>query len=153
MIHSPDESTNPNAVVVRTTIAALSALDVEGVMACVHDDGIVVLPYESAVPDLDKSGLASFLEMLFDLYRQFTIELTHIYDLKDPDILIARYEGDCIGRADEVRYSNNYIAVFEFTDGLISSWREYDNPMISAASQRAHAAAASARDEGDLKRS
>jgi ketosteroid isomerase-like protein len=86
--------------------------------------------------------------MLFTTYRQFEITLTHIYELKDPDTLIARYVGDCVGRDEEVRYANDYISIFEFTDGLISSWREYDNPMISAASQKAHAAArAAARDE------
>jgi ketosteroid isomerase-like protein len=144
MPHDPAQSTNPNSAVVRKVVAALTALDAGGVLACFHDDGILVLPYESTIPALDKSGLGSLLQRLFRLYRQFTIELTHIYDLKHPDTLIARYEGDCIGRVDDVRYANDYLAIFEFTDGLISNWREYDNPMITAASQKAHAAAAAA---------
>jgi ketosteroid isomerase-like protein len=100
------------------------------------------LPYEKAVPDLDKAGFGDLLELMFQAYRQFTITVTHVYDLRDENALIARYEGDCVGRADDVRYANTYLGIFEFTDGLISLWREYDNPIISAAAQAAHAAAA-----------
>ena len=145
MNHEPDVSTSPHAPVVRALLAALTAHDLRAVLACIHDDGVVELPYERTVPTLSKTSLATLLVSLFELYRQFDIRLTHIYDLRDPDTLIARYEGDCIGRLDDIPYANNYIAVFTFSDGLISSWREYDNPMISLASQRAHAAAANKR--------
>ncbi len=141
MTHEPEESTNPNAVVLRNAIAGLTARDEDLVSACFHDDGVLVLPYEKAVAELDKAGMRSLLQMLFRLYRQFAIELTHIYDLTDPGTLVARYEGDCISQVGDVRYINEYIAVFEFTDGLISNWREYDNPMISAAALEAIAAA------------
>ena len=144
MNHNPDESTNPNAAVLRSAIAGLTARDRAAVLACFHNEGILELPYERSLPRLDKAGLGSLLEMLFDLYGKFSITLTHIYDLVDADTLIARYEGDCVGRGDNVPYANNYIAVFEFTDGLISYWREYDNPMITDSAQRAHAAAAAA---------
>jgi hypothetical protein len=63
-----------------------------------------------------------FLEMMFTQFRQFTIALT------------ARYRGDCHGRnKEEVRYANEYLGLFQFRDGLITSWREYDNPLVSSA--------------------
>ena len=148
MTSHPEASRNPNAEVVRRAIAGLTAMDLTAVLACLADEAIVELPFERDVPPLDKSGMATFLGWLFGLYRQFDIELTHLYDLIDPDVVIARYVGDCIGREDDVGYANEYIAVFEFEGGLISSWREYDNPMVSRASQRAHAAAAAERAAG-----
>jgi ketosteroid isomerase-like protein len=137
MAHEPDTSTNPNSDVLRRAMAGISALDGQAVLACLHEDAVFELPYEDGVPDLDKAGFGALLKMMFEQYRQFTITLTHIYDLTAPDALVARYEGDCIGRGNEVSYANNYVGFFAFTDGLISSWREYDNPNISAAASQA----------------
>jgi ketosteroid isomerase-like protein len=121
---------------------ALTALDVDAVAVCLHDDMVFELPYERSIPPLDKE---QFLELLrttsFTIYRQFTITLSHVYDLRDDDALVARYVGDCIGRDDGVRYANNYVGIFEFKDGLIWSWLEYDDPTIVADAQREHRAA------------
>lgn len=139
--HHPDLSRHRHVEVVRRAMGALTALDVDGVARCVHEDLRFQLPYERSVPDLDKAG---FLELLrttsFTLYRQFTITLTHVYDLTDDDTLVARYAGDCIGH-DGVRYANDYVGIFTFRDGLIADWREYDNPMIVATAQAEHAEA------------
>jgi hypothetical protein len=118
---------------------ALTALDVDAVAACLHDDLVFQLPYERSVPPLDKE---QFLELLrttsFAIYRQFAITLSHVYDVRDDDALVARYVGDCIGRLDDVRYANNYVGIFEFEDALIRSWLEYDDPTIVADAQREH---------------
>ncbi|WAJ45037.1 hypothetical protein OK015_00400 [Mycobacterium sp. Aquia_216] len=34
---------------------------------------------------------------------------------------------------DDVRFEFHYIGVFEFRDGKITLWREFDDPMVSAA--------------------
>jgi hypothetical protein len=36
---------------------------------------------------------------------------------------------------------DNDVGIFEFRDGLLSLWREYDDPMIVVAAQAEHAAA------------
>ena len=137
--HLPDDSRHPRADLVRRAIGAVTAMDADTLSTLLHDDLEFQLPYERRVPDLDKDG---FLELLrtssFTLYRQFTIVLTHIYDTVDNDTLIARYEGDCIGH-DGVEYRNNYVGIFGFRDGLISSWREYDDPQIVIDAQERHA--------------
>ena len=137
-MHEPAACQNPNAACLIAAIDGLSAKDPDAVVSCLSEDGLVELPFERHVPTMDRRSLRSFLEMLFSTYRRFNLELTHIYELKDPSTLIARYEGDCVGY-DEVPYQNSYISIFEFDGGRISSWREYDNPTVSAASQRARA--------------
>jgi len=138
MSHHPADSKNPQSHLVRNVIAGLSRRDVAAVTLCLHEEVVVELPFERDVPTLNKTTLAEFAAMLFSTYEKFDLTLTHLYDLVDEDTLIARYEGDCVG-FDGVEYKNNYIAVFEFRDGLISNWREYDNPMISHAAQKVHA--------------
>jgi ketosteroid isomerase-like protein len=139
-MHEPAACQNPNAACLAAAIDGLSSRDPDAVVACLSEDGFVELPFERRVPTMDRRSLHSFLEMLFSTYRRFSLELTHVYELTDPNTLIARYEGDCIG-FDDVPYKNSYISIFGFEDGRISSWREYDNPMVSSASQRAHAEA------------
>jgi ketosteroid isomerase-like protein len=137
--HHPDDSTHPRVDVLRRAVAAISALDADTLATLLHEDLLFQLPYETRVADLDKAG---FLELLrtssFTLYQQFTISLTHIFDLVDESTLIARYEGDCIGH-DGVEYRNNYVGIFAFRDELISSWREYDDPQIVIDAQERHA--------------
>ena len=116
-------------------MAGISSLDVEAVRAELHDDVVMQLPYEDAVPDLDKSGICELLTgVLFTMYKQCDITFTDLYELVDPDQLIARYIGDFRGRDKDVRYANRYIAVFAFCDGKITLWCEYDNPLIVQAS-------------------
>ena len=52
----------------------------------------------------------------------------------DPDGLVARYDGDCVGRDKDVRYANRYIGVFAFRNGKMTLWCEYDNPLLTQAS-------------------
>jgi ketosteroid isomerase-like protein len=137
--HLPEDSTHVRTALVQRAMEGLTALDADAVGACLHDDLVFELPYERSIPPLDKE---QFLELLrttcFTIYRQFTITLSHVYDLRDDDALVARYVGDCIGRDDDVRYANNYVGIFEFQDGLIRSWLEYHDPTIVADAQLEH---------------
>ena len=144
MSHAPEGCQNPNATLVRAAIAGLSARDPEAVLACLAEDGVVVLPFEHEVPDLDRRRLGRFLAGLFSIYEVFDIRLTELFELVDPGLLIARYEGACLS-TEGVRYDNSYLAIFEFAEGRIRRWCEYDDPTVSAASMAAHAAAMQAR--------
>lgn len=116
-------------------MAGISSLDIEAVRAELHDDVVMQLPYEDAVPDLDKSGICELLTgVLFTMYKQCDFTFTDVYELVDPNQLIARYIGDFHGRDKDVHYANRYIGVFAFRDGKITLWCEYDNPLIVQAS-------------------
>jgi uncharacterized protein len=122
-----------NKQTLRRAIEGIGALDLDAVVRELHDDVRFELPYESAVPDSGQDGIRELLGSMFAMFKQFTITLTDIYDLLDPNMLVARYRGDALGREKPVVYRNDYIGVFEFRDGLITLWREFDNPMVSAA--------------------
>jgi ketosteroid isomerase-like protein len=115
-------------------MTGISSLDVDAVRAELHDDVVMQLPYEDAVPDLEKSGICELLTGVFMMYKQCGITFTDVYELVDPNQLIARYIGDFRGRDTDVHYANSYIGVFAFRDGKITLWCEYDNPLIVQAS-------------------
>jgi|APFre7841882724_1041349.scaffolds.fasta_scaffold71092_2 ketosteroid isomerase-like protein len=112
----------------------ISRLDVEAVRAELHDELLMQLPYEEAVPDLDKSGFCDMLAGVFTMYKRCDVVLTDVYELVDPNQLIARYSGDFRGRDKDVHYANNYVGIFAFHDGKVALWCEYDNPLIVQAS-------------------
>jgi uncharacterized protein len=122
-----------NKQALRRAMDGISALDLDAVLAELHDDVRFELRYEEAVPDSGQDGIRDLLASMFVLFGKFTITLTDVYDLLDPNMVVARYRGDALGRDKPVVYQNDYIGVFEFRDGKITLWREYDNPLISAA--------------------
>ena len=122
-----------NKQTLRRAMAGIGALDLDAVITELHDDVQFELPYEEAVPDSGQDGIRNLLGSMFVMFEKFTLTLTDIYDMLDPNMLVARYRGDAVGRTKPVAYRNDYIGVFEFRDGLITLWREFDNPMVSAA--------------------
>jgi ketosteroid isomerase-like protein len=120
-----------NKQTLRRAMNAIGALDVDAVLGELHDDMLLQLPYEEHVPDLDKAGFGELFKVMFTMYKQFDIAITDVFDLADPNQVIARYDGDCIGRDKDVRYANRYVGIFRFADGKITLWCEYDNPVTT----------------------
>ena len=129
-----DTHREANKQVLIRAMAAISRLDVDAVLAELHDDVVMQLPYEDAVPDMDKADFGELLKVMFTMYKQFDITVNDIFELADPDRLVARYDGDCIGRDKDVRYANRYIGVFAFRNGKMTLWCEYDHPLLAEAS-------------------
>lgn len=130
-----------NKQTLQRAMAGITALDTNAVRAELHNATDFALPWEPAVPDSDRDGFLQLLSMMFVMFKRFEITITDIYDLLDPNMLIACYRGDAEGREKPVAYQNEYIGVFRFVDGKIALWREYANPEV------AHAAVAKFADE------
>jgi ketosteroid isomerase-like protein len=122
-------------------MGGITALDADGIRAELHDAAAFELPFETAVPDCDRDSFLQLLSMMFVMFKKFDITITDIYDLVDPNVLVARYQSDAVGREKPVSYQNEYIGIFRFLHGKITYWREYNNPEI------AHAAVAKFADD------
>ncbi|MUM18906.1 nuclear transport factor 2 family protein [Mycobacterium sp. CBMA271] len=126
--HIQIRESNKESVV--RALAGITALDINKVRAELHETLFFRLPYEEAVPDLDRDGFIQLLEGIFATFDKFEITVTQVFDLLDPTIVIATYTGDCSVRGQGTAYRNEYIGLFELTDGLIARWQEYDNPVV-----------------------
>jgi ketosteroid isomerase-like protein len=122
-----------NKEVLRRAMAAVTALDTDAVLAEMDASAIFSLPFEPLVPDTDMDGYRQLLTATFTMFKKFEVTITDIYDLVDPNVVIARYRSDSEGRDKPVVYQNNYIGVFDFRDGKMTSWREWANPEVSHA--------------------
>jgi uncharacterized protein len=139
-----DSTREANKQTLRRAMAGIGALDAEAIGAELHEDLEFSLPFEEAVPDSGRSEFLALLSGMFVMFEKFDVTLTRIYDMLDPNSLVAQYEGDALGRDKPVEYRNTYIGVFTFRDGKITLWREFANPMISNAMVAEFAAGASA---------
>jgi uncharacterized protein len=122
-----------NKQTLRRAMGGITALDADAILAELHDSAAFELPFEPSVPDCDRDSFFQLLSMMFVMFKKFDITITDVYDLVDPDTLIARYRSDAEGRDKPVAYQNEYIGIFRFVDGKIMYWREYANPDASHA--------------------
>lgn len=144
MTIGPATTRDANKQTLQRAVAGITALDIDAVRAELHDATDFALPWEPAVPDSDRDGFLQLLSMMFVMFKKFDITITDIYDLLDPNTLIACYRGDAEGREKPVAYQNEYVGFFRFVDGKIAVWREYANPEV------AHAAVARFADDAPV---
>jgi ketosteroid isomerase-like protein len=122
-----------NKQTLRRAMDGISRLDGDAVIAELDDTGVFALPFEAAVPDCDRAGFLQLLSIMFTMFKTFDVTITDIFDLVDPNILVARYHNDAEGRDRPISYRNEYIGLFHFRDGKILSWREYADPDVTRA--------------------
>jgi uncharacterized protein len=125
-----------NKQTLRQAMSAITAHDIEAVGAKLHESAAFVMPFQADLPDCDRAGYLELLSMMFAMFEKLELTITHIYDLVDPNILVARWVVDALYRHKPVVYENEYIGVLHFRDNKIVSWRGYANP------EAAHAAIA-----------
>jgi ketosteroid isomerase-like protein len=125
-----------NKQTLRRAMDAITALDADALIVELHESAAFALPFEPSVSDCDRAGFLHLLSTMFVMFKKLDLTITDIYDLVDPNMLVARWRSDAVGRDKPVIYLNEYIGVFHFRDGKIVSWRGYANP------EAAHAALA-----------
>lgn len=125
-----------NKQTLRRVMSGVTAHDIDAIGAELHEAAAFVMPFQADVPDCDRAGYLQLLSMMFAMFEKLELTITDIYDLVDPNMLIARWLSDAVYRYQPVSYENEYIGVFGFRDGKIVSWRGYANP------EAAHAALA-----------
>ena len=110
--------------------SALSAGDVDAMLAGASDDFVLELPY--ADPPKRIEGKAAAREFLTGALATFELDLrvTGAYACTDGTV-VAEYVST--GRAVPTGkpYANSYIAVLQFRDGKLCLQREYYNPVLS----------------------
>jgi len=77
-----------------------------------------------------RDALIGFIENGTADFEPFNYSIDRIYELADPDTLIVEYHSSTRYRPADRPYSNRYLGIFHFQDGLISYWREYVNPEL-----------------------
>lgn len=113
------------------TLDAISRLDVDTALTGLHPELRFELPYERAVPPLDRDGFTALLHGIARNFQRFELTVVETIESVDPSVLVLRYQGDGLSRDGTVTYRNDYVGFLTFADGLIRRWREYANPVLT----------------------
>ncbi|MCF2533006.1 nuclear transport factor 2 family protein [Yinghuangia soli] len=108
---------------------ALAAVgDVQAQMAHYTDDAVFEFPY--AAPPGRVEGKQVITEYLTGALAIFEMKLTvtEVHATTDPDKFVAEFTSEGRVTTTGKPYSNTYISVVRFRDGLICSQKEFYNP-------------------------
>jgi uncharacterized protein len=116
-----------------TLITAYGCKDFAGFAQHVHTDCLFDWPYlplkefpesvtgRDAFIEISKGGMADC-----DGYNH---KVDVLYDMADPDMLIAEYHTSTILNSSGKPYGNKYLGILRFEGDQVVWWREYVNPM------------------------
>lgn len=124
---------------VRELFRRISAQEFERAMELLAERFRFELPYRS--PDVPEpiAGRGPFLQTMKQSLGAFApmgMELLSLYELSDPDQLIAEYTTDTRYLPTGRPYRNRYVGFFRFEGERIAFWREYHNPDVLAEAMR-----------------
>jgi ketosteroid isomerase-like protein len=75
--------------------------------------------------------LRNALEVSWVKFAPYRYQILELYDLAEPDRLIAEYTSHSTYLVTNAPYENRYVSIVEFRNGRISRWREYVNPLVT----------------------
>lgn len=118
--------------VFRTMLAALGRKDWDGGFALMTEDVVCDWPYKP-IPDMPsemqgRETIRAFFANGQEPFLGLDYHIERIYELLDPDALIAEYRSDSRHRDSGIPYRNAYLGILRFRDAQVSYWREYINP-------------------------
>jgi ketosteroid isomerase-like protein len=127
-----------NAVVVaQRLIDALERRDPDGVIALLHDDVVLELPYPILAGE-NTTGTRRQTGKAVHAYLHDSKALTArnkfnnvIWRLTGDGVAMFQADGDCT-LSDGRPYLNHYLFLFELKDGKVVRWVEYMNPVTAA---------------------
>ena len=129
------EQRSGNRATVEKAFSLLSQQRHKEIAELITDDIDFELPYGPAQKPLAVRGSKPWMALndaTWPAFERFSLAITSVYELADPDALIVEYQSDGVVRATRKPYKNRYIGVFRFRGGRICAWREFHNPEITA---------------------
>ena len=119
-------------------IAALSQRDADTALILLSDEAILEMPFPLASGENTYGAkrmwgdpLRHYVKGIMRRNSQIAFNNT-VWRQADDGAVILECDGDLVRSRDGKRYQNKYIVLFEVSDGKITLWREYFNPVVAA---------------------
>jgi len=119
-------------------ISALSQRDANSALLLLSEEAILEMPFPLASGE-NKYGtqrmwgdpLRQYVTGIMQRNSQIAFNNT-VWRQTDDGAVILECDGDLVRSKDGKRYQNKYIVLFQVSDGKITLWREYFNPVVAA---------------------
>ena len=110
--------------------------DVQGMADVLAEDIVFEMPFAPpGVPDRveGKGTVVEFLEQFLGkehgMFTGWDLHNIRIYPGAEPDLVFAELDGQGVVVKSGYQYRQRYMILFRVSDGHISHWREYNNPI------------------------
>ena len=122
--------------IVSRFLEAEAKQDVQGMADVLAEDIVFEMPF--ALPGLPdrvegKGTVVEFLEKFLGkehgMFIGWDLHNIRTYPGSDPDLVFAELDGQGVVAQSGYQYRQKYIILFRVSDGRISHWREYLNPI------------------------
>jgi ketosteroid isomerase-like protein len=127
---------NTNREIMTKVLGRLGSQDFRGACALLAEDVRCDWPYppmeDSATEIRGRANVEEFFSGGMVSFEPYRYEITSVFDLVDPNCLIAEYHSNSRFLPSGAPYRNDYLGIFHFEGGLVSYWREYINPVVVA---------------------
>jgi uncharacterized protein len=121
-------TTDAGTTLVRTYIDAVSALDVDGIVATLHADVVMHIPYApEGIPKVveGRDAVREWFTAVPNLMAPLNYTGHDIVALTREGEYVARYSGSTTVLPTGIPYGTDYVALFTVQDGLLISTTEY----------------------------
>ncbi|OPG03849.1 nuclear transport factor 2 family protein [Microbispora sp. GKU 823] len=100
------------------------------------DDGILEFPYGPADFPKEIRGKEALFEYMKNFPEHFKVTFVDLrfHETVDPSLVIAEFKSEGIAVSTGKPYNQTYISVVETTDGKISRYVDFWNPLVAAES-------------------
>lgn len=119
--------------VVRRVIELVGGFEIEAALELVSDDLVLELPFraDGGPRLLEGDAATGFVRAMPKLFERLPFHDVVVHGRLPSGLVVAEYRSDGLTRTGRP-YLNSYVGFFEVTDGRITSWREYFDPMVVA---------------------
>ena len=129
------QSNDAPATALKNLLGAFEVLDFDRVSELIAEDTVFEFPYggypplegRAAILEHLRTGMANFVKSM-----DFTIQAIH--PAADPELVFAEYTSTAV-RVDGGPYGNRYICMLRLRGGKIVLFREFYNPVLTAAAK------------------
>lgn len=115
-------------------LGALGRKDFDGFESYVAEDALFEWPYppvdEFAGSITGRGAFRKFCEAGMADCDPYNYSIEAIYDLAEPDTLIAEYSSHSFHRLRGLPYSNSYLGILRYSGDRMIYWKEYINPLV-----------------------
>ena len=120
--------------IIDRAFAGIAEFSADKMLEQYTDDLVLEMPYTDPPTILNgKPTILKYLRGAFKIF-QFSIDITDVYEMADPSVLILEYTSKGTVTTNGKVYANRYVGVYWFRDGKICKVREYFNPALTAQS-------------------
>jgi len=114
-------------------LQSFEAQDTNAISQLWAEDAAIELPYDLQGRNFpNREAAQGYIESAVALFSEIKFEQIHLYETRNPNVVVVEAQGDFVVAENGKPYRNTYMFVFQTSGNKVKFIREYFNPVIVA---------------------